>query len=123
NPLAGRAAWSGSSGGYINAVVNLGPNVSGQNIVLRFRMGTDTNTVFAPGWRIDTLSIVNACPTPTPTPTPVPTATPTATATATATITPTPTPPAQPVNLSTRMLVQTGEGIGIGGFIITGTAP
>jgi hypothetical protein len=43
--------------------------------------------------------------------------------------TPTPTPPplppgtAQPVNLSTRMRVQSGENIGIGGFIITGTAP
>ncbi|MEY2505669.1 MAG: trimeric autotransporter adhesin, partial [Verrucomicrobiota bacterium] len=88
NPLSGRQAWSGSSGGYINTVVNLGPNVNGQNVVLRFRMGTDTNNVFAQGWRIDTLSIVNACPTPTPTPTatPIPTSTPTATPI------PTPTP-------------------------------
>jgi hypothetical protein len=30
-------------------------------------------------------------------------------------------PPAQPLNLSTRMLVQTGDQVGIGGFIITGT--
>jgi hypothetical protein len=41
--------------------------------------------------------------------------------------TPTPTPlppgPAQAVNLSTRMRVQAGENVGIGGFIITGTAP
>jgi len=39
--------------------------------------------------------------------------------------TPTPTPPgpAQAINLSTRMRVQTGENAGIGGFIITGTAP
>jgi hypothetical protein len=29
--------------------------------------------------------------------------------------------PAQPVNFSTRMRVQTGENVGIGGFIITGT--
>jgi hypothetical protein len=39
--------------------------------------------------------------------------------------TPTPTPPgtAQAINLSTRMRVQTGDQVGIGGFIITGTAP
>jgi hypothetical protein len=36
----------------------------------------------------------------------------------------TPTPPAaQAVNLSTRMHVQTGDNVGIGGFIITGTSP
>ncbi|HWM23237.1 MAG TPA: delta-60 repeat domain-containing protein [Chthoniobacterales bacterium] len=33
------------------------------------------------------------------------------------------TPGAQPLNLSTRMRVQTGNNVGIGGFIITGTAP
>jgi hypothetical protein len=55
-------------------------------------------------------------PTPTPgvpTPTPAPTPTPT----------PSSTPGAQAVNLSTRMRVQTGENVGIGGFIISGTAP
>jgi len=36
---------------------------------------------------------------------------------------PVPTPAAQAINLSTRMRVQTGDNIGIGGFIITGTAP
>ena len=42
---------------------------------------------------------------------------------------PTPTPSAPPkpslqvINLSTRMRVQTGDGVGIGGFIITGAAP
>jgi hypothetical protein len=38
---------------------------------------------------------------------------------------PTPFPPgaAQATNLSTRMRVQAGENVGIGGFIITGTAP
>ena len=62
NPLAGRMAWSGSSGGYIDTVVNLGPNLNGQIITLRWRMGTD-EAVLAPGWRIDTLSIVGAsCP-------------------------------------------------------------
>ena len=32
-------------------------------------------------------------------------------------------PAAQAINLSTRMRVQTGDNVGIGGFIITGTAP
>jgi autotransporter-associated beta strand protein len=36
---------------------------------------------------------------------------------------PSPTPAAQALNLSTRMRVQTGDNVGIGGFIITGTAP
>jgi len=90
-----------------------------------------------------------ATPTSTPTATPTTTATPTATATATvppsatptatATIAPspspsaspgisptpsaTPIPPTQAINLSTRMRVQTGSNVGIGGFIITGSAP
>jgi WD40 repeat protein len=34
-----------------------------------------------------------------------------------------PPPAAQALNLSTRMRVQTGDNVGIGGFIITGTAP
>ena len=62
NPLAGRMAWSGDSGGYINTVINLGPNVAGQTITLRFRMGSD-EAVAAPGVRIDTISITDAtCP-------------------------------------------------------------
>jgi hypothetical protein len=78
-------------------------------------------------------------PTPTPsptstpattTPTPTPTLTPSPTpASATPTPTPTPTPSAtgtpamRAVNLSTRVLVQTGDNAGIGGFIITGANP
>jgi hypothetical protein len=68
-----------------------------------------------------------------PTPTPGPTATPggptptpggpTATPGPTLTPGPTATPHAQAVNLSTRLLVQTGDRVGIGGFIINGTAP
>jgi outer membrane protein assembly factor BamB len=67
-------------------------------------------------------------PSPTVTPTATPTSTPSATATATATptVAPTATPtatPAQPLNLSTRMFVQSGDNAGIGGFIISGSAP
>jgi outer membrane biosynthesis protein TonB len=72
-------------------------------------------------------------PTTTPTPTPILTPSPTPVATSTPAPTPTPTPApsatptptaaAQALNLSTRMRVQTGDNVGIGGFIITGTAP
>ncbi len=66
-------------------------------------------------------------PTPPGTPIPTPPATPTPSGTPTptppTTPTPVPTPAAQAVNLSTRMRVQTGDNVGIGGFIVTGTAP
>jgi hypothetical protein len=68
-----------------------------------------------------------ATPTATPTVTPTatatasPTGTPTATATASPTGTPTPTStPAQALNLSTRLRVDTGDKVMIGGFIIQG---
>jgi PKD repeat protein len=65
-------------------------------------------------------------PTPTPgataTPTPAATATPTPTPAATPTPTPTPAPPAiELVNISGRVVVQSGDNVGIGGFIITGS--
>lgn len=63
-----------------------------------------------------------ATPTASPTPTATPTVTPTATATATATPTATPTP-SQLGNISTRLRVETGDNILIGGFIVTGTQP
>jgi hypothetical protein len=73
-------------------------------------------------------------PAPTPTPTPVvtPTPTPTPTPVATPTPTSTPTPPASPTptappgtfgNISTRLRVETGDNVLIGGFIVTGTQP
>ena len=104
SPIAGRSAWTGiSAGGYINTVVNLGPNVDGQTITLRFRMGSD-NSVSAGGWSVDTISSAGACviPLPAPTASPVatptvsPTATPTATSTPVGTPIPTPTPTSTP---------------------------
>lgn len=62
NPLSGRMAWSGDSQGYIDTVLNLGPNLSGQNITIRFRFGTD-QAVAAPGWWGDTISLSGgSCP-------------------------------------------------------------
>jgi hypothetical protein len=92
NPLADRMAWGGSSGGYIDTVVKLGPNVNGQTIRLRFRMGTDDVSA-APGWRIDTINMVGGGTCAGTTPTPMPTGTPPpATATPSTTVPPPPTP-------------------------------
>ena len=62
---------------------------------------------------------------PAGTPTPTPTSTPTPSSSPTPTPTPTPSSPpaAQALNLSTRMRVLTDADVGIGGFIVTGTAP
>ncbi len=95
NPLAGRQAWTGSSGGFITTAVAM---PSGHTCVLRWRMASDSSTSDQ-GWRIDTVQMICERPTPTSTPTaahtPTPTATPTATsavsATPTATVPPSPT--------------------------------
>jgi hypothetical protein len=58
NPLAGRAAWSGTSGGFITTSVNLPLTASGQNIQLKWRCGTDNGNALT-GWRIDSISISN----------------------------------------------------------------
>jgi hypothetical protein len=90
---------------------------------------TSTPTVTATATPTATAtSTPDATATSTPTATATSTATPTASATATATatpaITPTATPrPAQALNLSTRLQIQTGDGLLIEGFIITGNTP
>ena len=71
NPFPGRQAWSGLSGGtatapaYINTVVNLPATASGQNVQLRWLLGSDSSVAPAtnPGLRIDTLAITATnCP-------------------------------------------------------------
>ena len=60
NPLAGRPAWSGNSGGLITTTVNL-PSVAGQPIQLRWRCGSD-NSNGKTGWHVDSVSIsARAC--------------------------------------------------------------
>jgi hypothetical protein len=62
NPLAGRQAWCGDSGGYINSVITMPASFNGQTIKLRLRMGTD-EAVAAPGVHFDTMVITGAtCP-------------------------------------------------------------
>ena len=67
-----------------HTIANLGPNVVGQTIKLRFRMCSDSS-VSGTGWRVDNVVVTGGpCgPTPTPcvgcTPTPTPVVTPTPT--------------------------------------------
>ena len=56
NPLAGRAAWTGNSGGFISIAVNLPAATAGGNIQLRWRLGSDSS-VSSTGWYVDTVSI------------------------------------------------------------------
>jgi len=58
NPLSGRAAWTGNSGGYVTTVVNLPDAAAGQSIQLRWRFGTDTGTGSS-GWSVDTIALVD----------------------------------------------------------------
>jgi hypothetical protein len=134
SPIAGRQAWTGNSGGFVNSLVALPSGARGHNVVLRFRLATDCSGAGV-GWYVDSISIAyfvsDASPTPpqptptpaTPTPTPGTPTPPPITATPSPTATATPAPAGQALNLSTRMRIQTGDSVGIGGFIITGTAP
>lgn len=68
NPLAGRSAWSGLSLGtaaapaYITTVANLPAAAAGQNVQLKWRLGTDASLAPStnPGARIDSISINSA---------------------------------------------------------------
>ena len=89
NPLAGRAAFTADSRGYISSLLDL-RSLTGQNVRFRFRIGTD-NSIYDYGWFIDDVRIVTyTCHTATPTATPTATITPTPTSIP-PTSTPTPT--------------------------------
>ena len=76
NPIGGRSAWTGLSGGttttpaYLNTIVNLPASASGQNIQLKWRVGADESVIAAgtaPGQRIDTIVVTDTsylCTTP-----------------------------------------------------------
>ena len=55
NPIAGRPAFSGNSGGWIQTTVDLTPYAN-QNCLFRFRMTSDDNTA-ATGWYVDDINI------------------------------------------------------------------
>jgi hypothetical protein len=56
NPLAGRQAWTGTAGSFFTTQVNLPGSMAGQNVVFRFRMGSDSS-VSAAGWYVDTITL------------------------------------------------------------------
>ena len=58
NPLGGRQAWSGNSGGFITTVVVLPSAASGQTVQFRWFCGTD-NSLSSPGWYIDSIVMSN----------------------------------------------------------------
>ncbi len=56
NPLSGRQGWSGNSEGFMTTTVNLPAAAAGQEIRLRWRLGTDYS-ISGTGWYVDTISI------------------------------------------------------------------
>lgn len=53
SPISGRPAFNGNSGGYIQSVVNL-TMYSGQDVIIRFRLGCD-GAVGGNGWYVDNI--------------------------------------------------------------------
>ncbi len=51
NPLTGRAAFHGNSGGFVKTIINLNA-YAGQSVKIRFRFGSDAS-VAGTGWYID----------------------------------------------------------------------
>ena len=58
NPLKGRQAWGGNSGGFVNTLVNLPAAASGQTVQLRWSVGSD-NSLASTGFYIDSVAISN----------------------------------------------------------------
>jgi hypothetical protein len=58
SPIAGRSAWTDTSGGFITTTVNLPAAAAGNNVKLRWRMGSD-DSVSRIGWRVDTIKVTD----------------------------------------------------------------
>src|SRR6185436_824838 len=54
SPIAGRAAWTGNSGGYVTAFAQMPAAGLGRDVRLRFRQATDCSGA-GTGWQIDTI--------------------------------------------------------------------
>jgi hypothetical protein len=72
SPISGRQAWSGSSGGFVQTVVNLPTAAAGQTVQFRWRCASDNSTAKT-GWRIDSILVTaqNCCDPNAPLPAPV----------------------------------------------------
>lgn len=140
----GTAATLGSGSSFIGTIMAGtaitcvgGTTVTGRLLAVTAAVTLDTNRVTNPGGfptptpsptatptaTINPSATPTASPTPTPGVSPSPTVAPTPTPAGTPTPTPTPTPAAHVINLSTRIRVETGSNVGIGGFIIAGNTP
>ena len=77
SPIAGRSAWTGNSGGYVETFAQMPLSALGKTVRLRFRLATDCSGA-GTGWRIDTIDISDniGCPTPPPPSPPPPSPTP-----------------------------------------------
>ena len=62
SPLAGRPAWTGDSGGYIDTIAEFPASAIGKSVQLRLRMGSDESDA-ATGWRVDS---TQTCGVPVP---------------------------------------------------------
>ena len=58
NPIGGRSAWTGNSGGFITTLVNLPPTAAGQTVSFRWRFGTD-KFFGGSGWYLDTIALID----------------------------------------------------------------
>lgn len=59
NPIGGRSAFTGSTAGFIQTIINLS-SYAGQSVMIRFRFASDDNT--APtggGWYVDDITITS----------------------------------------------------------------
>ena len=67
SPIAGRQAWSGSSGGFLTTEVTLPAAAAGQSVQLKWRCAVDVS-VSGTGWYVDTISVSDGftCCTPIP---------------------------------------------------------
>jgi CSLREA domain-containing protein len=102
--------------------VELGVDQRGGSFARTIDAPTIPNANGGDGTDIGAFESTGPFPSPTPTPTPAASPTPTPTPTPTATATPIPNPTTL-ANISTRLRVETGDNVLIGGFIVTGTQP
>ncbi len=56
SPIAGRTAWTGVSGGFVTATVDLPAAAAGQSVVLRWRAATD-NLISQVGYWLDSVEL------------------------------------------------------------------
>lgn len=65
NPLAGRPAWSGNSGGFVTSTVNLPAAAAGQNVQFRWRCSAGDSPSFGPVGTLASWNFDGSNPAPT----------------------------------------------------------